>query len=174
LIIRSLTCWCRSQVDTTSVQALIDTRLQIERWTNHSVEFHFATILSPWIRRSLVAGGFGYDHRSRSLPTRPHDVAAVKTPYDISQTGPSTTPTDIESGEMKGTEIADSSFGTIHGNEASVVQVDTPYFHLDLTEAVAAAEASLSELSPQSSRVSKGEDKFELGQSVYESRTIEI
>ena len=177
LTIRSLTCWCRSQVDTISIQTLIDTRVEIERWTNHPVEFHFATILSPWIRRALVAGGFGYDLRSQSLPptpTRPHDVAAVEPPYNLSQTGPSmTTTTDIEFGDAKGSVTAGSSYGaygTTQRGEAPAVQVDTPYFHLDLTEAVAAAEAGLSKLSPQSSptpSVSKGEDKFGIGQSAY-------
>jgi sodium-independent sulfate anion transporter 11 len=144
------------------VQTLIDTRNEIERWMNHPVEFHFASILSPWIRRSLVAAGFGYDARSQT-PTRLHDVApaAVEPPYDALQPGPHST--DIEAGGAKGIELADPSYGTIHRGEASAVQVDTPYFHLDLAEAVAAAEASLLKVYPQSSRspsISKDEDKL--------------
>lgn len=155
----------------TSVQALIDTRVEVERWTDHPVEFHFATILSPWIRRSLVAGGFGYDPRSQSLTMRPHDVASVEPPYDSLQTGPSLKAmTDMEYGEAKGTVTGGSSYGTRErgDSEAPAVQVDTPYFHLDLTEAVAAAEAGLSNLKPHLSRthsVSKGEDQYEIGQS---------
>ena len=128
------------------MQALIDTRSEIERWTNHSIEFHFATILSPWIRRSLVAGGFGYDHRLQS-PTWPHDVAAVA-PYDVAQGGPSS----LEAGETKGVPLPDASYGTVdtvNCGEGPAVQVDTPFFHLDLAEAVAAAEAGLLRLSPQ-------------------------
>jgi solute carrier family 26 (sodium-independent sulfate anion transporter), member 11 len=150
------------------VQALIDTRVEVERWTNHPVEFHFATILSPWIRRSLVAGGFGYDVKSLSLPpTRPHDVASVESPYGPLQTGPSMTAMpDIEYGETKGIETAGSSYGTRQRGEGSAVQVDTPYFHLDLAEAVAAAEAGLSNFSPQPPHKldSKGEDNFEIGE----------
>ena len=141
------------------MQTLIDTRNEIERWANHPVEFHFASILSPWIRRSLVAAGFGYDARSQ-IPTRPHDVApAAEPPYDILQTGPHST--DIEAGGTKRIELTDPSYGTIQRGEASAVQVDTPYFHLDLTEAVAAAEASLLKYYPRTSgSISKDEDKL--------------
>ncbi|KAK0434692.1 hypothetical protein EV421DRAFT_1989335 [Armillaria borealis] len=44
-----------SQIDTTAVQALIDTPNEMERWTDHTVEFRFAAILSPWICRALIA-----------------------------------------------------------------------------------------------------------------------
>jgi solute carrier family 26 (sodium-independent sulfate anion transporter), member 11 len=127
-----------TQVDMTSVQALIDTRDEIERWTDHPVEFHFASILSPWIRRSLIAGGFGYGYERNTQPTRAHDVATVVS-------------NDVEVGETKEVPLPDPSFGTVHGGEAPVVQVDTPYFHLDLAEAVAAAEAGRLKLTPQSS-----------------------
>ena len=127
-------CWCRSQVDTTSIQALVDARNEIERWADHPVEFHFASILSPWIRRALVAGGFGYDHRLR-YDSRSHDVAAAS-PHDVLHVGLSST--DIEG---KDVSFHDPSYGAIDRGEASVVQVDTPFFHLDLAEAVAAAEA---------------------------------
>jgi hypothetical protein len=49
----------------------------------------------------------------------------------------------------------------MHGGEVSAVQVDTPYFHLDLAEAVAAAEASFLKPYSQESRsasTSKDED----------------
>jgi solute carrier family 26 (sodium-independent sulfate anion transporter), member 11 len=143
----------------TSVQALIDTRDEIERWTDHPVEFHFASILSPWIRRSLIAGGFGYERSSQSPWA--HDVATVVS----HNTGPS--PVDIEAGDTKEIPLSDPSYGAIHRGEASAVQVDTPYFHLDLAEAVAAAEAGLSKLSPQSVAGDKG-DEFHAGKSVLE------
>ena len=147
-----------TQVDMTSVQALIDTRDEIERWTDHPVEFHFASILSPWIRRSLVAGGFGYE-RSPQPTIRAHDVATVVS-NDASQAVSS--PTDVEVGETKEVPLPDPSYGTVHDGEAPVVQVDTPYFHLDLAEAVAAAEAGRMKLSPQSSASpSEAKDKGE-------------
>ncbi|WVQ82163.1 hypothetical protein IAT38_004291 [Cryptococcus sp. DSM 104549] len=48
-----------ANLDTTGVQNLIDTRLEMEKWADAPVEFHFCGILSPWIRRALIAGGFG-------------------------------------------------------------------------------------------------------------------
>jgi len=160
-------CWRRSLVDTTSVQALVDARDEIERWADHPVEFHFASILSPWIRRSLVAGGFGYDHRSRS-DSRRHDVATVPPQYDGLHVGPSST--DIEARETKEVPFLDTSYGAIDHSEASAVQVDTPFFHLDLAEAVAAAEVGLLRLSPQISTPSAKDVKvpelFEAGENV--------
>ena len=126
----------------------------IERWADHPVEFHFATILSPWIRRSLVAGGFGYDHRSR--PIRSHDVASIGRSYDGQHVGPfSPDP------EAKGISYSDPSYGAIQQGEASAVPVDTPFFHLDLAEAVAAAEAGILKQSPKLSRSPTKEDQFD-------------
>ncbi|KAK8864251.1 hypothetical protein IAR55_001497 [Kwoniella newhampshirensis] len=48
-----------ANLDTTGVQNLIDTRVAVEKWADGPVEFHFCGILSPWIRRALIAGGFG-------------------------------------------------------------------------------------------------------------------
>ena len=148
------------------MQALIDTRVQIERWANQPVDFHFASILSPWIRRSLVAAGFGYDLKSQAL-ARPHDVAAVDPPYDILKTGPSSK--DVEEGDTKEIAATDPSYGTIQSGEASVVQVDTPFFHLDLAEAVAAAEAGLLRLPSQSPHRKSGSDDDDALGTAWES-----
>ena len=145
-------CWCSSQVDTTSVQALVDTRDTIERWADHPVEFHFATILSPWIRRSLVAAGFGYDRNSGS-DIRQHDVASIRS-YDGQYVGPSSM--DIEAKDISYTD----TYGAVQQGEAPAVQVDTPFFHLDLAEAVAAAEAGASKHSQKLSRPQTKEDPF--------------
>jgi solute carrier family 26 (sodium-independent sulfate anion transporter), member 11 len=48
-----------SHIDSTGIQSLVDTRQQLDRCADREVEFHFASILSPWIKRVLVAGGFG-------------------------------------------------------------------------------------------------------------------
>ncbi|BGP14804.1 hypothetical protein JCM10213_001828 [Rhodosporidiobolus nylandii] len=48
-----------SNIDTTSVQNLVDLKRSLERYAGEQVQFHFATILSPFIKRALLAGGFG-------------------------------------------------------------------------------------------------------------------
>ncbi|KZV97685.1 sulfate permease [Exidia glandulosa HHB12029] len=48
-----------AHIDTTGVQNLIDIRKELEKYTDGPVEFHFANISSPWVRRALIAGGFG-------------------------------------------------------------------------------------------------------------------
>lgn len=40
-----------SNLDTTSVQNLVDLRRVLESYADREIEFHFATILSPWIKR---------------------------------------------------------------------------------------------------------------------------
>ncbi|KAG7446123.1 sulfate permease [Guyanagaster necrorhizus] len=117
-----------SQIDTTAVQALIDTRNEIERWTDHPVEFHFATILSPWIRRALIAGGFGIGQRV------PQEIAAV-VPYRDGTSVPS---------ELHEGDIETADWKQDRSSRASVRQDDstrqTPFFHFDLVSAVYAAE----------------------------------
>ena len=88
--------------------------------------------------------------------SRRHDVAAVPPPYDALQVGPSST--DIEAKEVP---FADPSYGTIDHGEASAVQVDTPFFHLDLAEAVAAAEVGLSRQTSASAKDVKVRESFE-------------
>lgn len=48
-----------SNVDVTSIQALVDLRKALNNYADREVEFHFSGILSPWIRRALVNAGFG-------------------------------------------------------------------------------------------------------------------
>ncbi|KAK6464172.1 high affinity sulfate permease [Scheffersomyces coipomensis] len=51
-----------TNIDVTSIQALVDLRKQLNKYADREVEFHFSGILSPWVRRGLVQAGFGtYD-----------------------------------------------------------------------------------------------------------------
>ncbi|KDN38099.1 putative sulfate permease [Tilletiaria anomala UBC 951] len=56
-----------ANVDTTSIQTLVDVRRAVEIYVDGPVEFHFANILSPWIRRALLAGDFGVGTASRHI-----------------------------------------------------------------------------------------------------------
>ncbi|THU89361.1 sulfate permease [Dendrothele bispora CBS 962.96] len=146
-----------SHIDTTAVQSLIDTRNEIERWTDHPVEFHFATILSPWIRRALIAGGFGVGHSSSRVP---QEIAAV-VPYRDGLR-------DREFRELRDDEVVETddlekSLGKRRRSKGSLADSlrkadfssesgegfvpplprETPFFHLDLQAAVRVAESGL-------------------------------
>ncbi|EIN03668.1 sulfate permease [Punctularia strigosozonata HHB-11173 SS5] len=142
-----------SNIDTTGVQALVDTRTEVERWADRPVEFHFATILSPWIRRALIAGGFGAGAGSAVG----HEIAAV-VPYREGHRDETARrreedaridDLDLESGagahhhrrqpKFHAVEVSEAAVGSFE----SIVPADTPFFHLDLAGAVRAAEAGL-------------------------------
>jgi sodium-independent sulfate anion transporter 11 len=100
-------------------------------------QFHFSTILSPWIRRALIAGNFG-----TGAPNLAHEIAAV-VPYrggrkDVTEIQEITTE-DIE------TSPSSRDFPKVYGpNNQAITAVDTPFFHFDLLGAVHAAEGGLS------------------------------
>ncbi|KAI0049988.1 sulfate permease [Auriscalpium vulgare] len=145
-----------SQIDTTAVQALVDTRVEVEKWVDGPVEFHFATILSPWIRRALVAGGFGLGRTASTL----HRELAALDPYAAAAApGPDVpNPTDVEAKAPPEVPVHQGSYGANAGAEAGVIQADTPFFHLDLPSAVAAAESGLTQLSREHSTSSRGDE----------------
>ncbi|CAE6423980.1 unnamed protein product [Rhizoctonia solani] len=141
-----------AHIDTTGVQNLMDTRKELERWADRPVGFHFASILSPWIRRALVAGGFGTGEQGRHIP---HEVAPVVPPPQGEYTGPNheyaITVISTTSSGGKGKEqdleeksAANSSTSSVTVLEAPIVSRSTPYFHLDLNSAVRAAETIVS------------------------------
>nr|GAT61246.1 sulfate permease [Mycena chlorophos] len=124
-----------SHLDVTAVQALVDTRNEVERWADHAVEFHFATLLSPWIRRALLAGGFG-TNGSTFVPT---EIAIAQVhPYADSNfqqrsLGKRDSSSDLEAGDAKQPTSYPEGF-------EPVVETNTPFFHFDLATAVKAAE----------------------------------
>ena len=131
-----------SQIDTTAVQTLIDTRVEVERWADQPIEFHFATILSPWIRRALIAGGFGTGSSSTSFPREIAPVVSYR--HELKERRPHHVSGDLESGVVEDARGAiDPSYGEVVGDSAPIVQVDTPFFHFDLATAVKAAERGL-------------------------------
>ncbi|KAI9566505.1 sulfate transporter family-domain-containing protein [Boletus coccyginus] len=129
-----------SQLDTTAVQALIDTRSEVERWTDAPVEFHFASILSPWILRALIAGGFGI-----GTPTEvPSEVAAVVTYNDEQRSGwkahLETPRTDVEAHETSLPPLSREREGVLESTP--LLTEETPFFHFDLVAALRAVEAN--------------------------------
>jgi sodium-independent sulfate anion transporter 11 len=131
-----------SNADTTSVQNLIDTRKELERWADGPVEFHFANILKPWVRRALIAGGFGTGEDTSPLevapvaPTGGEDNADPR--LDWKWESRSKAPQDIEEASH---EDKYNGKGRATGSaEGPLISTSTPFFHVDLDAAVKAAE----------------------------------
>ncbi|KAJ2005106.1 hypothetical protein GGI04_002375 [Coemansia thaxteri] len=133
-----------SNVDITSIQNLVDVRKQLDRYASRPVSWHFAGVKSPWIRRALVAGGFG----SSSSATR--TVFSVATVGALEHDGDSLplshsrdeefTSDSLENtrGEAKPDVI--TSFDSL---PLPILSVDQPYFHIDLDEALKATKQEL-------------------------------
>ncbi|KAF5331065.1 hypothetical protein D9619_005937 [Psilocybe cf. subviscida] len=126
-----------SHIDTTATQALIDSRREIEKWADHPVEFHFATVLSPWIRRALIAGGFGTGIPSATV----QEIAQVVPHHQDHSDGLTYKNDDLETGDLK--KRSSRSVSSTTEGFVPVNSTDTPFFHLDLTAAVRAAEKGL-------------------------------
>lgn len=99
-----------STIDTTGIQSLVDTRRQINKYADREVEFHFANIISPWVRRALIAGGFGSGKPLKELV----EIAPVVPASAISTSRSRTTPRpdDAEAGVAKRVKqyLTDSSY----------------------------------------------------------------
>lgn len=147
-----------SNIDSTGVQSLVDTRQQLDRYADRQIEFHFAQILSPWIKRALVAGGFGTgnpSHRvievasvvpvSDALPPDSHDEEDFQRRRRKSQNV-----RDVERGELgieqipsntvDGSRVVPERKGSSDSDVLPVVETNYPFFHLDLDDAVRSAE----------------------------------
>ena len=126
-----------ANLDTTGVQNLIDTRREVEKWADRNIEFHFCGILSPWIRRALVAGGFG----GGQSQTRALEVAPVVPLYgpELPAQGNSDSRPESIANAASGSEAGSSTpVKQEEGVVSSVPLLDnaTPFFHFDLADAV--------------------------------------
>ena len=154
-------------IDTTGIQSLIDARNEVEQWANRPVEvhpvdpfdcllniyifsigqFHFATVLSPWIRHALIAGGFGIGTSTISIPT---EIALV-VPCRGGNRDTFTSNSDHQpdDAEAQGTKHGLSSRASSAINDSNPIAnaplypADTPFIHFDLIAAVSAAESGL-------------------------------
>ncbi|KAK9680891.1 Sulfate permease 2 [Basidiobolus ranarum] len=131
-----------NQVDTTGVQALLDARSTINNYADRKVEWHFANVNAPTIRRKLVAAGFGNEDLLAPSKGPQSPVAHA--------TNTNTERTDVKHGDLEavlpddriseydekyiakaGTEIA-------HKANDEWSQQRYPFFHYDLEDAVRA------------------------------------
>ena len=118
-----------SQIDTTGVQALIDIRQSLNRYADQEVEWHFANVAVSYVRRSLVAGGFGgpdtrFGHITEVTPVAPQSEGEI--PEVSAEKNDNMNQKEVESGGDGRTVI----------NNTSVIE---PYFHFDLDEALSSA-----------------------------------
>jgi len=108
------------------------------------LKFHFATILSPWIRRALIAGGFGTGITS----SKTREIAAVVPNREDHSEIPSYDHDDVESAnDLKKRRSGSESLDPEKAAYAPLISSDTPFFHVDLAGAVRAAESGLNRIS---------------------------
>lgn len=146
-----------SNIDSTGVQALVDTRQQLDRYADRQVEHHFAQVFSPWVRRALVAGGFGTGDPTHRVV----EVASV-VPIEGVEDPDTHGEEEFQRRRLKSKGIRDPEIGDfdviepVLGREergeprvrkassgdtdVPVVPTNYPFFHLDLDDAVRSAE----------------------------------
>ena len=145
-----------SAIDTTSIQSLIDTRGQLDRYADREVEYHFASILDPWTKRGLVAGGFGVGKPAHRL-VEIASMVPITDAEDPSHHGEeefqrrrqeSKAAKDIEAHleiEPIPEKTASKAWSDASSSDVPVVSTNYPFFHLDLETAVRSAERSAAE-----------------------------
>ncbi|KAF8578171.1 sulfate permease [Ramaria rubella] len=126
-------------LDTTSIQNLIDARKEAEFWADGPVQFHFSNILNPWVRRALVAGGFGITDLERAHLSLKEVAPAFSTGIGCSDD-------NAKSDNLEGCR----QFGKVpddlesrSSKLAPILSIETPFFHFDLVGAVRSAEQAV-------------------------------
>lgn len=139
-------------IDTTGIQSLVDTRRQINKYADREVEYHFANIISPWVRRALIAGGFGIGTPLKEIVEIAPVVPSSATSSDRSNG--TSHPDNAEVGPAKRVKqyLTDTSFrdgrfrlkddydleddGVPEKNEhwGVLMPQETPFFHIDIPD----------------------------------------
>lgn len=143
---------------------------------DHHPQFHFATVLSPWIRRALIAGGFGI---GAATPSTPIEIAQVVSLGDVRDTPDEKKLYDIESPQVSevmrsGGDLKSPTSEIDDTNDDPITLPETPFFHFDLASAVRAAESSLARRSTSESSTSKSEDSVKVALSGHDIITTEV
>ncbi len=135
----------------TSVQILQDIRHQLDRHASPNVvEWHFAAVSRPWIKRGLVAGGFGRIHTPANI-TPIYSIAKITDASDASEVKKHLEKENEferqRRSSLKGSrvDIEESGGGIDVVNRAveslPVISVDRDAFHIDVAAAVASVES---------------------------------
>jgi sodium-independent sulfate anion transporter 11 len=115
-------------VDVTSAQILKDIRGQLDRYAAPDyVEWHFAGVSRPWVKRALAAAGFAW------IGPSPFPNAGPAAPND----GPAVPPVDTIFSIAEGIPGG----GDIEMMRLPVFSLDREAFHLDIPSAIASVES---------------------------------
>ncbi|KAK6082816.1 sulfate permease [Seiridium cupressi] len=145
-----LDCSTINHVDTTSIQALIDTRNQLDRHAfPEPVEWHLANVTNRWTRRAFAAAGFGFPSHAL-LEANPawkptYSVAVVGSGSDYEKQSSIVHTKDIESDDIdriSSSSVPAKSGSRIPNRVGTVTGINRPFFHLDVTAALETAIAN--------------------------------
>jgi len=122
----------------------VDVRAEIEKWANGPVEFHFAQILSPWIRRALIAGGFGIGRARHAVV----DEVAPVVPPQHQQIFRNDEEEFIDTlskreAQQQGPRHLERYPESQDSSLQPILNTSAPFFHIDLASAVKSAEAGV-------------------------------
>ena len=128
------------------------------------MSFYFCHILSPWIRRGLVAGGFGIAQTERQRAQNPVEIAPIVGPLTAAENTDGflfrdlrgNQKNDVEVGRAADVQPTASAGSSQTDFEGSLVSTLTPYFLFDISSAVRAAERETGPPSIVSEEVSDG------------------
>ncbi|KAF2470897.1 sulfate permease 2 [Lindgomyces ingoldianus] len=124
-----------NNVDTTSVQGLVDVRHQLDRYAApNTVEWHFAGINNRWTKRALTAAGFGYLLGGKDS-ARAHWNPVVSY-VAIGEEGVAKKVGDEETGHTGEKKAIPGKLSTLHG-------LNRPFFHIDVQAAVESVIANV-------------------------------
>lgn len=113
-----------SQVDATALQSLVDLRKSINKYADRQVEFHFACITSPWVKRGLKNMKFGDLNEEYSDET----IIAGHASYHLTR---SQRASDDSSNLEESFDDLESG-NTYQVNVASGTNL--PFFHIDIPD----------------------------------------
>lgn len=102
-----------SVMDSTVTEMLIDLRKELDRYSQHSVEFHFANVMNENVQNSLIVGGFG-KFEQKDLATEGSEKEEKTNETEV----------DIEKGNDD------------NNVEIEIIKTPKKFFHLSIEEAL--------------------------------------
>lgn len=136
-----------NRLDSSGLQTIVDVQNTLNRYAGHHVEFHFANIIHPAIRRALIVAGFGeqprvgeseIQHTAEILPVVPASKDGPLEQQITNRTGQQDIEEVIDTRyDSKGADFDDSSVST--NGSIALPRDRYPFFHWSCDEAVKSA-----------------------------------